>query len=85
MQIAVPDVCLLDLGLPEMDGNALVRQMQLLTPLHDTVFIAVTGYGQMHDKENAFRAGFHHHFTKPVDSTQLSTLLEKISTTRNRP
>lgn len=85
VQIAVPDVCLLDLGLPEMDGNALVRQMQLLTPLHDTVFIAVTGYGQMHDKENAFRASFHHHFTKPVDSTQLSTLLEKISTTRNRP
>ena len=50
--------------------------------MKNATFVAVTGYGQIHDKENAYRAGFHHHFTKPVDSNKLTALLAQIARSR---
>ncbi|GAA4011846.1 hybrid sensor histidine kinase/response regulator [Actimicrobium antarcticum] len=74
-----PDVCLLDLGLPEMDGNALALQLALLPSMQRSLLIAISGYGQTQDKEAAFAAGFDHHFTKPVDAPALMALLVEIA------
>ena len=75
----IPDVCLLDIGLPEMDGNELARQLRAIPALSNSVLIAVTGYGQPQDRENSFSAGFDHHFMKPVDTTKLAELLTEIT------
>lgn len=73
------DVCLLDIGLPDLDGNELARRLRAQPETARTVLIAVTGYGQEHDRENALAAGFDHHLVKPVDTAKLSALLAEIS------
>ncbi|MEN3366034.1 MAG: hypothetical protein V7606_3308, partial [Burkholderiales bacterium] len=78
----LPDVCLLDIGLPEIDGNELARRLRTMPESANAVLIAVTGYGQEQDRENAFAAGFDYHFTKPVDSLKLITLLSEITGSR---
>jgi PAS domain S-box-containing protein len=74
------DVFLLDIGLPEMDGNALARRLRAMPELADAILIAVTGYGQAQDQADAVAAGFHHHFVKPVDCARLTALLNAIAT-----
>lgn len=74
-----PDVCLVDIGLPEMDGNELARRLRSQHELRHTVLIAVTGYGQQHDKNISAQAGFTHHFVKPVDTQALLSLLDDVS------
>jgi PAS domain S-box-containing protein len=73
-----PDVCLLDIGLPEVNGNELARRLRSRPETADTVLIAITGYGQPFDRERALAAGFHHYFVKPVDSAKLMALLADI-------
>jgi PAS domain S-box-containing protein len=70
-----PDVCILDIGLPEMDGNELVGRLKAEQETTDALFIAVTGYGQEHDRLKTMAAGFDHHLVKPVDVTKLANLL----------
>ena len=72
-----PDVCLLDIGLPDMDGLQLARRLRQTLP--DAVLVAVTGYGQPQDVRNALAAGFDHHFVKPVDQDRLLRLLEEVA------
>lgn len=74
-----PDVCLLDIGLPDMDGHELARRLRARPGTANAVLIAVTGYGQENDKKNALAAGFNHHLTKPVDFRKLTTLLSQVS------
>jgi PAS domain S-box-containing protein len=74
-----PDVCLLDIGLPELDGNALARRLRTLPQTSGAVLVAVTGYGQDQDRKQARDAGFDHHFVKPVDIAKLSSLLRDIA------
>jgi CheY-like chemotaxis protein len=74
-----PDVFLLDIGLPDMDGNELARQLRSVPELASACLIAVTGYGQEQDREMTAAAGFDHHFVKPVDMSTLTTLLAEIS------
>ncbi|MBS3996173.1 MAG: PAS domain S-box protein [Hydrogenophaga sp.] len=71
-----PEVCLLDIGLPEMNGNELAQQLKGIPALKDTLLIAVTGYGQPHDLAQAFAHGFSHHFVKPVNMGQLMATLD---------
>lgn len=71
----LPEVCLLDIGLPEMNGNELAIQLKGIPALADCLMIAVTGYGQPHDLELAFAHGFAHHFVKPVDISRLVATL----------
>lgn len=71
-----PEVCLLDIGLPEMNGNELALQLKGIPALKDCLMIAVTGYGQPRDLELAFAHGFAHHFVKPVDIAQLMETLD---------
>lgn len=81
-RVDVPDVFLLDIGLPDMDGNELARRLRAEPVTATAVLVAVTGYGQEQDRNAALRAGFDHHFVKPLDSTALARLLGDISESR---
>ena len=76
---ARPDVYLLDIGLPEMDGNALARRLHAQPETAGAVLIAVTGYGQEHDREATRVAGFDHHLVKPLDTAYLLALLAGVA------
>ena len=62
-----PDVALLDIGLPVMDGYEVARRLRELPGASKTRLIALTGYGQESDHERSRRAGFEEHLVKPVD------------------
>jgi signal transduction histidine kinase len=69
-----PDVALIDLGLPVLDGYEVARQVR--SALGDRVhLIALTGYGEPHDRRRALEAGFHTHLVKPVDPGVLRKVL----------
>ncbi|MDB5869273.1 MAG: putative histidine kinase, hybrid [Polaromonas sp.] len=74
-----PDVCLLDIGLPEMNGNELAQRIRAQPETARTVLIAVTGYSQEQDRQTALTAGFNHYLVKPLDPTKLVTLLAGVS------
>ncbi|MBD8566213.1 response regulator [Oxalobacteraceae sp. CFBP 13730] len=69
------DAFLLDIGLPDIDGNELARRLRAQPESASALLIAVTGYGQEQDKQSTAAAGFDHHLVKPVDMTQLALLL----------
>jgi CheY-like chemotaxis protein len=71
-----PDVVLLDIGLPEIDGYELIRRLKEMPDLRGARFVALTGYGQPADKERALRAGFHLHLVKPVSYEELARVLK---------
>lgn len=75
----IPDVCLLDIGLPEMDGNELARHLRAHPATAGATLIAVTGYGQDQDKTAALEAGFDRHFVKPLDTEKLAELLDEVA------
>jgi len=72
-----PDVCLLDIGLPGMDGNELARRLRQLPHMRAALLVAITGYGRQQDRDTALAAGFDHHFVKPVSFDQLLGILGK--------
>ena len=74
-----PDVCLLDIGLPDMDGNELARRLRAQPESAGAMMVAITGYGQEQDRKNTAAAGFDHHFVKPVDMDALARLLRAAS------
>ncbi|WP_169444504.1 ATP-binding protein [Massilia niastensis] len=74
-----PDVMLIDIGLPDVDGYRLAEQLRALPEAAGTVLVAVTGYGQPKDRERAIDAGFAHHLVKPVDMTALVRILESTA------
>ena len=73
-----PDVILLDIGLPGMDGYAVCRALRSDPLFKDTPIIAQTGWGQSRDKEAASDAGFNHHLTKPVALKDLEDILDGL-------
>ncbi|WP_338761350.1 ATP-binding protein [Massilia sp. METH4] len=73
------DVCLLDIGLPGMDGNTLARRLRALPAMAGAMLIAITGYGQENDRRTSLEAGFDHHFVKPVDTHALTRLLSELT------
>jgi signal transduction histidine kinase len=75
---AKPDVFLLDIGLPEMDGNALARRLRAQPETAGALLVAVTGYGQDHDREATRASGFDHHLVKPLDTAHLMALLAAV-------
>jgi CheY-like chemotaxis protein len=70
-----PDVVLLDIGLPGMDGYEVARKMRELPGLKDIRLVAVTGYGRSDDRLRARDAGFDDHLTKPVEFAVLDRVL----------
>ncbi|KFC63231.1 PAS domain S-box protein [Massilia sp. LC238] len=73
-----PDVCLLDIGLPGIDGHELARRLRAQPETAASVLVAITGYGQQQDRDEAFAAGFRHHLVKPVDFDALARLLDSV-------
>jgi len=70
-----PEVALIDLGLPGMDGYEVARQLRSRPQTKAIRLVAVTGYGQADDRRRALAAGFDQHVTKPVDASMLDDLL----------
>lgn len=73
-----PQVCLVDIGLPDIDGNEVARRLRAQPENVDTVLVAVTGYGQESDRASTSAAGFDHHLVKPVDTGALTSILSAI-------
>jgi CheY-like chemotaxis protein len=71
-----PDVALLDVGLPGMDGYELARRIRRHPEGASIRLIAMTGYGRPEDRDRALQAGFDAHLVKPVEPAQLQELLE---------
>ena len=71
-----PHACMLDIGIPGMDGNELAQQLRKYKVT--SVLIAVTGYGQEHDKQRSIAAGFDYHMVKPVDLDELTAVLALV-------
>jgi PAS domain S-box-containing protein len=69
-----PEFVLLDISLPRFDGYEIARRMREDAQLRGVTLIAITGYGQSHDRARAAAAGFDHHLTKPVEYTSLQRL-----------
>lgn len=74
-----PQVCLLDIGLPDMNGYELAQRLRAQFETSESVLIAVTGYGQDSDRNQAIAAGFNHHLVKPVDTRKLMAILAGIA------
>lgn len=70
-----PDIVLLDLGLPGMDGYQVARRLRDDGSCREALIIAVTGYGQAEYRQRSLAAGFDHHLLKPVDLDLLLSLI----------
>ncbi|MES2793402.1 MAG: response regulator [Planctomycetota bacterium] len=70
-----PNIILLDIGLPGMDGYAVARQLREHPATKDVLLIAMTGYGQHKDELRARQAGFDHHLIKPVEFNVFESIL----------
>ena len=70
-----PQVALLDIGLPDMNGYELARRLRATAAGAGMTLIATTGWGQEKDRQLAFDAGFDHHLTKPIDFEHVRSLL----------
>jgi CheY-like chemotaxis protein len=75
-----PEVILLDIGMPKLDGYEAARRIAKRAWAHSIRIIAVTGWGQEADRQRAREAGFHQHLVKPVDPRALSQLLGDTGT-----
>jgi CheY-like chemotaxis protein len=74
-----PDVALVDIGLPGLDGNEVARRIRSALGSDEISLIAMTGYGQPEDRRRALQAGFDRYLVKPVDPAVLSQLLAEMS------
>lgn len=78
----LPDVMLIDIGLPGMDGYQLAAAVRHDPTLRHLVLVALTGYGRPEDKSRAMAAGFDYHLTKPVDLGPLDALVGRVTSLR---
>lgn len=74
-----PDAVLADLGMPQMSGFRLAEELRQIPQLNETMLIAISGYGQVRDRERSAAVGFAHHLTKPIVPQELKTLLDGLS------
>ena len=72
-----PEVVLLDIGLPGMDGYEVARQCRQDSGMDQMIVIAMTGYGKDEDRRRSQEAGFNAHFVKPVSLEDLQLLLRQ--------
>ncbi len=75
----VPDVVLLDIGMPGMDGYEVARRLRALPHLETAVLVAQTGWGQEEDRRRSEEAGCDYHLVKPIDLEALEELLAQLS------
>ena len=70
-----PQMVLLDIGLPGMDGYEVARELRASPVTRGATLVALTGYGREEDRQLSLAAGFDHHLVKPVDLEELQRLL----------
>ncbi len=70
-----PDVTILDLGMPDLDGYGVARRLRQQPWGRNTMLVALTGWGQHEDRRRSYEAGFDYHLVKPIDPAQLQKLL----------
>lgn len=73
-----PDACLLDIGLPGMDGYELAQQLRASPATSRATLIALTGYGNKYGRETSVSAGFDFYFVKPVRTAELMAVLARV-------
>jgi CheY-like chemotaxis protein len=76
-----PDVALIDLGLPGLDGFEVARRIRSMIGRDGIFLVALTGYGADEDRLRTEEAGFDVHFVKPVDTAELAKLLREVAAT----
>jgi CheY-like chemotaxis protein len=74
-----PDIVLMDIGMPRLDGYEAARRIRNQDWSRDTLLVAVTGWGPSDDSEEATAAGFDHHFTKPLDPAELRRIVSGLA------
>ena len=77
-----PDFMFLDLGMPRMDGIDAAQRVRALPHGKDITLVALTGWGQEHDRQRTREAGFDGHLLKPIDPAVLEKLLAAACATR---
>lgn len=77
-----PDVVLLDIGLPGLNGYEVASRIRQQPSLNNTVIVAITGYGHESDRQLALQAGIDHHLVKPVDFERVRRILLTASEDR---
>ena len=80
-----PDVVLLDINLPRMDGCEVARRLRTQAGGATALFVAVTGYGSDVDRRRCYEAGFDVHLVKPLDLEELQELLARHAATEAHP
>jgi CheY-like chemotaxis protein len=70
-----PEACLLDIGLPDFDGNQLARRLRMMPQAAGAIMVAMTGYGRQQDRDASSLAGFDHYLVKPVNTVALTQIL----------
>jgi CheY-like chemotaxis protein len=73
-----PEIAVLDIGLPVMDGYTLGRELRTRMGAQTPILIALTGYGQDEDRRRSETAGFRLHLVKPVDAENLTVLVDTL-------
>ena len=73
-----PEVILLDIGLPDMNGYEVARALRDDPLMQDVLIIAISGWGQAEDKARGKLAGFDHHIVKPANSEELQKLFSGV-------
>ena len=73
-----PDLILMDLGMPGMDGYEAARRIREQPGLGEVVLAALTGWGQQEDRRRTAEAGFNHHVVKPPEPDALDVVLADV-------
>jgi len=84
-QLKAPDVILMDIGLPGVNGFDLCTEMKAMPALSETVFIAHTGYGEQRHRDRAAQVGCSHFLLKPFEPAKLEAILTDIARTKRDP
>lgn len=77
-QKLAPDVVVLDIGLPDMDGYTLAQELRKLNATEAAILIALTGYGSELDRTHSAETGIDHQLVKPVDSARIRGIIEAV-------
>ncbi|HZN54281.1 MAG TPA: response regulator [Candidatus Polarisedimenticolaceae bacterium] len=75
----MPEVALLDLGMPEMDGCELARRLRRMPGLENVHLVAITGFKQPSYRRKSAEAGFEEHLIKPVDLAEVKSAIARVT------